>query len=100
MSITFTVKPDGSIEPYDPWAIMQAAAAPPVVDITGDQNAARADKAAYLVEGYCGADDDPTCDIVDVLTDIRHLCTVCGYDFDELLACSEQHWSAEQHGDD
>ena len=82
--LTFTVKPNGSIEPYDPFASMKASAerykreaAAPVVDITGDQNAIRADKAAYLVEGYSGADDDPTSDIVDVLTDIRHLCTAC-----------------------
>lgn len=39
--------------------------------------------------------DDPDSAIVDLLTDLRHLCERDAHDFDRALAMSQKHFNAE-----
>lgn len=66
--------------------VVTAAARPPVD---------RVDRVIELIAGYAGEDDQRT-NVVDVLTDLRHLAAEARWDFDALLATARAHASAEK----
>jgi hypothetical protein len=64
--------------------------APALYDET---NARRAKK---LIDGYAGEDCDLRANVVDVITDLRHLCEKQGYDFNQILTTSKSHYRVER----
>lgn len=54
----------------------------------------RAKKFAALAKGYCGDNDDPYSDLVDMLADALHHCGKY-IDFDDALALARRHYEAE-----
>lgn len=58
-----------------------------------DYKAAMAFERVY---GYSG--DDLQSDVIDLITDIRHLCHNEGLDFDQVIITTEIHFNYEQEG--
>ncbi len=59
-------------------------------------NESRAAKAIQALSGYDHGDDLHT-NIVDLLSDLRHLCGLHGLDFGNLDRVAYQHYCAEIH---
>lgn len=53
--------------------------------------------ATLIVSDYEG--DDQRSSVVDMLTDVRHLCEQEGIDFKAALTMSNMHFEAEQAGE-
>lgn len=58
--------------------------------ITNHERCLRAEKACAVYD-----EDDPKTSIVDLLTDLRHLCASHHFDFDAMLLTSEIHFNCE-----
>jgi hypothetical protein len=68
----------------------KAFEAPPLFD------AKRAKRAEKAVKGYAGEDHDLRANIMDVMTDLRHLCEKKGFDFDLIVRTSGEHFTTER----
>lgn len=64
---------------------------PDFTDITTE---GRAKKFADLAKGYCGDNDDPYSNLVDLLADAMHHCGK-DIDFDDALALARRHYETE-----
>lgn len=64
------------------------------------RNIARSRRAqsALTVSGYWDEGDSSA--VVDILSDLRHLCERHGFDFADCLRVSGDHYAAEAGGDD
>lgn len=58
------------------------------------ENVRRAERAASALEEY-DLETEGECAVIDLLTDLRHLCRFNRYDFDRLLSTSENHFNEE-----
>lgn len=58
------------------------------------ENQDRAESARMAVVGYKGG-GGTECDIIDILSDIRHLCDAEGLDYDNLSRIAGNHHLAE-----
>ena len=56
----------------------------------------RAKRFQALSKGYCGDNDDPYSDLVDLLADALHHCGK-DIDFDDALALARRHYETERN---
>jgi hypothetical protein len=63
-------------------------------------NRPRQRRMLQLINGYCGAPDDPESDLSDALADICHLAASRGFDPDELTGRALSHFHSERQPED
>jgi hypothetical protein len=66
------------------------------VDCYGPSNAGRRHRIRRLIEGYCGAPDDPESDLTDALTDMCHLAASRGFSVEALTERALSHFRDER----
>jgi hypothetical protein len=59
-------------------------------------NARRRQRVRWLVDGYCGAPDDPESDLTDALADICHLAASRGFSAEDLTERALSHFRSEE----
>lgn len=59
------------------------------------ENLRRAERAAAVLEEY-EFETEGECAVIDLLTDLRHLCLFNRYDFDRLTETAEGHFEEEK----
>jgi hypothetical protein len=64
--------------------------------LDGRTNMERAEKAKTALAIY-GDSGDANCAVIDVLTDLMHMCRVNGMDIDSLLETADRHFTTESN---
>lgn len=89
-------------KPIAPWVSLNLATGETTQHATGGNNKPRVNRArkALVAGNYIEPAGFFDSAVIDLLSDLRHLCDVQGWDFEHLANISHYHWTEEHGGND